>query len=84
MKRRKNIPVSKLRRVRLQKGISLYQAEKDTGYSYSQICKSEIGYSNQNNSKHKSYDSRTDLFYEVMANYYGVDVDDIKPDKEEK
>ena len=77
--KRKNIPMTKLREVRLSKGISLYQAEKDTGYSYSQICKSEIGLSNQNNGKCRSFDSRTDLFYQVMANYYGVDADDIKP-----
>lgn len=77
--KRKKIPMTKLRKVRLSKGISLYQAEKDTGYSYSQICKSEIGLSNQNNQKHRSHDSRTDLFYQVMANYYGVDVEDVTP-----
>jgi transcriptional regulator with XRE-family HTH domain len=79
--KRKKIPMTKLRKVRLEKGISLYQVEKDTGYSYSQICKTEIGLANKNNSKHKRFDSRTDLFYEVMAKYYGVSVEDIKPEK---
>jgi transcriptional regulator with XRE-family HTH domain len=82
--RRKNTFVSNLKKVRLERGISLHQAERETGYSYSHIYKTEAGYSNQNNSKHKSYDSRTDLFYEVMAKYYGVDVDYIKPNKEGK
>ena len=78
-KKRKDIPLTKLRKVRLEKGISIYQAERDTGYSYSEICKSELGYINQNNSKHKRYDSRTDFFYETMAKYYGVSVAEIKP-----
>ena len=77
--KRKTIPMTKLRKIRLEKGISLYRAERETGYSYSQICKSEIGLSNTGNNKHRKKDSRTDLFYATMANYYGVPEEAIRP-----
>ena len=77
--KRKTIPMTKLRQVRLEKGISLYRASLDTGYSYSQICKSEIGLSNTGKNKTRSYETRTDSFYEVMARYYKVPIEEIRP-----
>lgn len=77
--KREVIPVTKLRQVRLKKGITLYKAAKQTGYSYSAICKAEIGLSNTGKNKCRSYDTRTDLFYETMAKYYGVPEEAIRP-----
>lgn len=77
--KREHIPMTKLRKVRLEKGITLYRAERETGYSYSQICKAEIGLSNTGKYKNRKKDSRTDLFYATMANYYGVPEETIRP-----
>jgi len=67
--------ITKLRKLRIDRGLSLRRVERETGYSYSQIYKSEVGLSNRK----RMYDSRTETFYDVMAQYYGVSVEDIKP-----
>lgn len=81
VKRRRSpyeIPMSKLRKARIEKGLILEDVARATGYSCSAITKAELGLTNRNKSRYRSYDSRTELFWSVMSTFYGIPESELR------
>ena len=72
------IPMSKLREARIRRGLIIEDVSRATGYSWSQIAKSELGTTNRNASKKRTHDSRTDLFWQAMSDFYGIPEEDLR------
>lgn len=75
VKRRRSpyeIPMSNLRRARIDRGLIIEDVSRATGYSWSAIEKAEVGMTNRNASKYRTHDSRTDMFWKVMSDFYGM------------
>lgn len=63
-----------LRRARVERGLIIQDVADATGYSFSTIVKAEQGLVN----RRRPHDSRTELFWQTMSDFFKVPVEEIR------